>query len=243
MVRVYIVQVMSGACAMKTKTKHIGCEDMARQDDARNETGMGLLGFVALAMLLVLGACGTTSLTASWYDDSFKQRGTLADLLIIAVTKDQTVRRLYEDSFVGKLSGKDARAVQSYTLTDPDIEPEPEEIEAAVAEVKAKYVLITRHLGTDTKEHYQPPVRVPVYSDPYYSRMNRYYPLAYHEVYSPGYNYSVTTVSLESNIYEAATGDLVWSARSESVDPKMTKNYVEELVNVFVADLVSKGLL
>jgi hypothetical protein len=216
---------------------------MAREDDAKNETGIGFSGMVALAMLLVLSACGTTSLTASWYDDSFKQRESLSDILIIAVTKEETVRRLYEDSFVDKLSGNGSRALQSYRLSDPSIEPDPAEIEAAVAEAQAKYVLITRHIGTDTKEHYRPPVRVPVYADPYYSRMNRYYPMAYHEVYSPGYNYTVTTVSLESNIYEAATGGLVWSARSESVDPKMTKSYVNELVNVFASDLASKGLL
>jgi hypothetical protein len=198
---------------------------------------------VAVWALFLLNSCGTTKLTATWYDDSFKQRGGLEDILIIAVTKEETVRRLYEDGFVAELGKKDVSAVQSYSLTDPEIEPTRQEIEEAVAEAGAQYVLITRHLSTDTKQHYRPPERIPVYADPYYSRMNRYYPLAYHEVYSPGYNYTVTTVHLESNIYEAATGDLVWSARSQSVDPKMTKKFIDELISVFTADLSSQGLI
>lgn len=201
------------------------------------------LFILAVSALIFLGGCGTTKLTATWYDESFKQRGTLQDILVIALTEEETVRRLYEDGFVAKLGDKDVAAVQSYTLTDPQIEPTRQEIEEAVEEAGAQYVLITRHLSTDTKQHYRPPERIPIYADPYYSRMNRYYPLAYHEVYTPGYNYTVTTVHLESNIYEAATGDLVWSARSQSVDPTMTKKYIEELISVFTGDLSAQGLI
>jgi hypothetical protein len=202
-----------------------------------------ILMIISVSSLALLVSCASSRLTASWYDDSFQQKKILDDVLVIAVVKEETVRRLYEDSFVEKLASKDTRAIASYSLAQPDIQPEEEAIIAAIKEAGAQSVLITRHLGTDTKQHYRPPERYTVFADPYYGRMSGYYPMAHREVYSPGYDVTVTTVSLEANLYDVKTGKLVWSARSESVDPKMTKKFLDELVAVFTSDLKSKDLL
>ena len=197
---------------------------------------------VALVVSLLLFSCASTSLTASWHDSAYSGEERLHDVLVIAVTEEETVRRLYEDGFVTELAKSEVRAFPSYNLTIPDIKPTEAAVRAAVDAANASFVLITRHLGTDTKQYYQPPE--PIYVDPYYSRYNRYYPLAYREAhYRPGYTYNVTTVSLESNLYDAETEKLIWSARSKSVDPKMTKEYLDELVSTFGGDLKQKGLL
>ncbi len=67
--------------------------------------------------------------------------------------------------------------------------------------------------------------------------------MAYGEVYSPGYTVKVTTISLESNLYDTSSGNLVWSTRSESINPSMTKKYVDELVKLFTGDLKKANLL
>lgn len=199
---------------------------------------------VLLSMLvLTISSCGTTNLTATWHDASYGGKKVLDDVLVIGLTKDDTIRRLYEDGFVEKLASENVRAIASYTLSQPDIKPEKEAIMAAVKESGAKSILITRHLGTDTKDHYRPPQRTTLYADPYYSRYNSYYPMAYREVYSPGYTVSVTTVSLEANLYDVGTEKLVWSVRSESVNPKMTKKFVDELVTILTKDLVKNNLM
>lgn len=191
---------------------------------------------------LLLTSCATTSLTTSWHDAQFSGSATFDDVLIIGVSEDETLRRLYEDGFVAKLAESDLRAVPSYTLDIPDIKPTRAAVAAAVDAAKARYVLMTRHVNTDTKQHYRPPE--PVYVDPYYSRMDRYYPLAYREAYyRPGYTYSVTTVLLESNLYDVETQKLVWSAQSKSVDPAMTQKYLDELISIFAQDLKKSGFL
>lgn len=201
-----------------------------------------VLVFLSLLLLLTT-SCGTTSLTATWHDESYGGEKVLGDVLVIGITKDDTIRRLYEDGFVEKLASENIRAIASYTLSQPDIKPDKEAIMAAVEESGAKAILVTRYLGTDTKDHYRPPQRATVYADPYYSRYHRYYPMAYREVYSPGYTVSVTTVSLEANLYDVETEKLVWSVRSESINPKMTKKYVDELVTIFTKDLVKNNLM
>ncbi|MEJ2057263.1 MAG: hypothetical protein P8X39_05430 [Desulfofustis sp.] len=194
-------------------------------------------------LLLLLSSCATTNLTTSWHDAAFTaQNNTIDDVLVIGLTKEETLRRLYEDGFAAKFGEVGVRAYPSYTLNIADIKPTRKAVAAAVAAADARYVLITRHVSTDTKQHYRPPE--PVYVDPYYSRMDRYYPLVYREAYyRPGYSYSVTTVLLESNLYDAATGKLIWSAQSRSVDPAMTQKYLDELIGVFAQDLEKSGLL
>lgn len=195
-----------------------------------------------LTVPLLLCACASTSLTSAWHDQSYAGNNSLRDVLVIAVTEEETSRRLYEDGFVAKLSESGVRGIPSYSLQVSDIEPTKQAVQTAVAMADARYVLITRHLSTDKKQHYSPPE--PIYVDPYYSRMHRYYPLAYREVrYRPGYTYTVTTVSIESNLYDAQTEKLIWSAQSKSVNPNMSKSFFDGLVDVFTKDLKEKKLL
>jgi hypothetical protein len=205
------------------------------------------LKFISLAWLVglvLLYGCATTNLTTTWHDPAYSGSKRVQDVLIIAVTREETVRRIYEDRFAAELAKDNIRAVQSYTLKNSKLEPDRKAVEEAVREAGARSVLITRHISTDTRQHYRPPERISMYADPYYSRMNRYYPLAYREVhYTPGYNYSVTTVNLEANLYDAETEKLIWSAQSKSVDPQMTKKYIDGLVQTFAKDLKEKSLL
>ena len=216
-----------------------------RQGDAMGNLRkyLSLYGwFLFLPAAILLSSCATTSLTTTWHDQSYANNSSLQDVLVIAVTEEETSRRLYEDGFVAKLAESGVRGIPSYSLQISDIQPTKQAVQTAVAMADARFVLITRHLGTDKKQHYRPPQ--PIYVDPYYSRMYRYYPMAYREVhYSPGYNYTVTTVSIESNLYDAQTEKLIWSAQSQSVDPKMSKSYFDSLVNVFAKDLQDKKLL
>ena len=194
-----------------------------------------------LAVMFLLTSCASTSLTTTWHDQSYSGNNSLNDVLVIAVTEEETVRRLYEDGFVTKFAESGVRGIPSYSLQISDIEPTTQAVQTAVSMAQARYVLITRHLSTDKKQHYRPPE--PIYVDPYYSGMYRYYPMAYREVrYSPGYTYTVTTVSVESNLYDAQTEKLIWSAQSKSVDPKMSKSFFDGLVNVFAKDLQDKKL-
>lgn len=200
-----------------------------------------LMSYLFFPVLLLLSSCATTSLTTTWHDAQYSGQNTLQDVLIIGVIKEETIRRLYEDSFAAKFAESNIQAIPSYSLQNSDIKPTRESIDRAIAESGAQFVLITRHLGTDRKEHYRPPE--PVYTDPFYSRYHNYHPFAYRQMYTPGYTYTVTTVSLEANLYDARTEKLVWSARSQSVDPKMSSKYLDDLISVFSRDMIEKGLL
>ena len=169
-----------------------------------------------MSISLLLSSCASSSLTATWYDNSYTNTNSLPYVLVTALTEEETSRRLYEDGFVAQFSESGVRGIPGYSLQKSDIESAKQAVQTAVAMADARYVLITRHFGTDKNQHYSPPE--PIYVDPYYSRMHCCYPLAYREVlYRPGYTYMVTTVSIESNVYDAKTEKLIWSVQSKPV--------------------------
>lgn len=199
--------------------------------------------FALSLFALFLFSCASSSLVATWHDENYSGVSVLDNVLIIAVTKDETIKRLYEDTFVEKLTESGIKARPSYKLINSDIKPDRDSMQEAINESGAKALLVTRYLGTNAKEHYRPPQRTMFRSDPYYSRFDRYYPMAYREVYTPGYTVTVTTVSLESNLYDVETGKLIWSVRSETVNPSMSQKYVNELVNICIKDLKKNNLI
>ncbi len=202
-----------------------------------------ILGVVAACLSLFLTSCATSRLTAAWHDQRFAGKHVLQDVLIVAVTGDETIRRLYEDEFVAALSTEGVKGIASYSRFRPDVQPTEENIAAAALDAGARSVILTTYLGTDTREHYHPPQRTLLFANPYYRRAHGYYPMAFREVYTPGYRVKVTTISFESKVYETGSGSLVWATRSESISPSMTEKNVDELVKLFIADLKRSGLL
>jgi len=207
-----------------------------------NKSRIRRLAWAVSMMLLAaaIGGCATSKVTENWHDPSYSGSQILDNVLIIGISKNETMRRLYEDSFVEKVveAGNDAHP--SYTLSNPAIDPNKKAVEAAVREAGAGSVLITRHISTDSKEYYRPSTRSSFYADRGYMSMSSYYPMAYQEM---GYTTTVDTVVVEAVLYDVKTEKLVWSARSKSVNPPDSKKYVDELVNIFTTDLKKNGLL
>ena len=202
-----------------------------------------VLGVVAACLPLLLSACGTSRLTAAWHDQQFAGKHRLQDVLVVAVTGDDTLRRLFEDAFVAALSKEGVKGLASYARSGADMQSGEAGLVAAAREAGARTVLLTTYLGTEKREQYRPPQRTIIFPGFYYRRFHGYYPFAYREVYSPGYRVEVTTISFESKVYETQSGSLVWSTRSESISPSMTEKNVAGLVKLFIADLRKSGLL
>jgi hypothetical protein len=195
------------------------------------------------SLFFLTGCGGKTGLSDAWFDDSYQNRKIMDRILVIAVVKNQDARKAYEDRFVEKLGSFENYAVASHTLSKPDIKPTKEALLAALREAGAQSVYLTRHLGTETEQVYHKPMPTGVYEDTQEMNLHGFYPNVYREVYTPGYYTDETTVTLESRLYDVETAELIWRARSESVNPELNKRYINDLVDIFTADLQEKELL
>jgi hypothetical protein len=188
------------------------------------------LAFTAFA----ISNCATGPI-AEWQDESFS--GPIDNILVIGASDQQTNRRLFEDTFVGELAARNVKAISSYRLMPIDQVVSRESVEAAIEGQKVDLVLVTRLLGVEQVQAYRPPSHYPYYRNysSYYSHGRQYSGPAYYESYK--------VLTLESNLYDTASQQLVWSMQSENFDPSTPAQVIEEQIGLTIDILVERGLI
>jgi hypothetical protein len=185
--------------------------------------------------LLVLSACATKRPAMEWRDEGFS--GALDNILIIAAIERSTRRRVYEDEFVEALETLNVESTPSYELMTSSLTVSPQTVEAAIKNQDIDAVLVTRLLGVKEEEDYQPPT----YYD-HHRSYHRYYMHAL-ENDNRGYYRRFKVLTLETNIYDAATKELVWSMQSESIERSVPRNLIEEQIALTIRTLQARGLI
>jgi hypothetical protein len=189
-----------------------------------------------VAAAALLSSCATTTLTSRWRDRAFE--GSFQSVLVVAIADSEHHRRLFEDEFVRQLEqrGIDARA--SFRVLPRGQVPEQAQLEEAVRRLGLDAMLATHMLDVSREYVYHPPVAY--YDYPYYYR---HWGSFVEYTYQPGYYTAHTSVTLETNLYAAADGRLVWSGQTETFDPITPEEVVTTLCGVVLGELQAQGLL
>lgn len=198
--------------------------------------------FLLFLCFLLLSSCSSSKILSSWSDTTLTpyRAGTI---LIVGVAKDETKRRIYEDTFADSLKEAGITAIPSYTVSKQSIQPNEKSLRAILAKTKSTSVLITHMIGHDEKAFYQPGAAMIGSNRFYNSGLYGYYPFVYNSIWNTGSFITTTTVILETTIYDVQSEKRIWMARSESIDPVMTRKYYQELTDLFLRDLKKKNLL
>lgn len=191
--------------------------------------------FALAAVALALAACASTRPVHEWRNEAFA--GSVDKILVIAAIKRSTQRRVFEDEFVGALSARGVTAVAGYTLITSSADLTREQVENAIRGQDIDAVLVTRLLGVEDVEVYEPPMRLD-HRRSYYG----YYSHAMTEI-GPGYYRRYRVLTLETNLYDTASGELVWSMQSETVEPSTPRPVIEEQIKLTIDKLHAQGIL
>jgi hypothetical protein len=150
-----------------------------------------------------------------------------------------------EQHLVDDLKGRGMDAISSYKQYGPKAFDSMNESEA-VEKIRDSGVdaVITIVLLDKLKERNYVPGQVSytpytVYGNRwwgYYSTLNR-------RVYSPGYYVTNTEYFWESNLYDAASKELIYSVQTKSFDPASTESLAHEYGKMIVGDMVKNGVL
>jgi hypothetical protein len=184
---------------------------------------------------LMLSACATKRPVMEWQDEGFTD--ALDNILIIAAIERSTRRRVYEDEFVEALAALNVDATPSYELMTTSMTISRETVAAAIKGQDIDAVLVTRLLGVKEEEVYHPPT----YYD-HHSSYHRYYTHALKSD-NRAYYRRFKVLTLETNIYDATTKELVWSMQSESIEPSTPRNLIEEQIALTIQTLQARGLI
>ena len=186
---------------------------------------------------LIVSCASSTKMTNTFVDTGFQGK-PVSDVLVIAVTDRDALRRSFEGKFVAQLKAAGIEAVSSANVIaiPPSRELEKDMILKAVEEYKNDAVMITRLIGVEEREVYTPPAR-PSYG--YYGDYRHFHAYA-HE---PGHYRTHTLIRLATNLYDVKTERLMWSGESESLNPDSDKQLIDQVIKLIVSDLLKKGLL
>jgi hypothetical protein len=189
-----------------------------------------LLISVVLAALM---ACATTQLKASWKDPAFTGP-PLKKLLVIGAFKSDLNRRLFEDAFVGALSG----AVASYPTLPESGAISNERVQQGVERTGADAVLVTRLMRVRRDVHVTPSHMAPGF---YGTGFRGWYGGAY--AVSPADVSVYDVLTIESTLWNMRTDKPVWSGSSEVTAPSNMAESSKELAAVLIAKMKADGVI
>jgi len=207
-----------------------------------------------LAGAFLVSACSATVLSGSWSDPSYAG-GPVRKVMVIGVTDNDLVRRMFEDEFTRQFKDRGVTARSSYTMFTYAQLKDRQAVEAKVREQGIDKVLVSRLVkkrtedvtspgyvrgSSDERGYYGPSSR---YRDTRYRNWYSDYSTTYDVVYQPATTYQVEVATIESNLYDLAGGQPVWSAVLETELGGNRDEVVKSFVDVVVKDLKVKGFL
>ncbi|MDD3352572.1 hypothetical protein [Zoogloea sp.] len=165
-------------------------------------------------------------------------------LAIFVAVNDDNLRRMAENRVVQSLP-PGSSATASYTLElNPTLEAGT--VRSRLTAAGFDGALVARLVSVD-KSITRVPAQTHFAPDPMFRRFGpRYGPFYsfYPYVYTtPAYTVENTTVVVETSLYRLPEGKPIWSAVSESVNPRSSAQVVDELIKLVGGKLADEGLL
>ena len=200
-----------------------------------------------LGTAVMLASCANTKISQSWVEPDNKK--SYNDILIIGIAESEQNRRAYESYFVEALREKGTEAEASYKLIKSDQKIDRKTVAKAIEGMEIDGVIITHMTAVDEETIYRPgmgysAVGYGAYGyGGYGGGMYGYYPHVNSYVHSPGYYTTHETYTLETNLYDVVTEELVWSARSRTFSPESVDEVIVDLTKLLIKDLEEKNLI
>ncbi len=197
-------------------------------------TGPRTAMFIA-GLAVIVSACASTTLDMTWRDPTYEGR-PFATILVVGSADSSDNRRIFEDILVSELKGRGVEAVASHTLIPGVGDVTRDKVVEAVKTSGADSVLSTRLVGIETKA-----AQVPVPSPGAGSMdLYRYYaPMEPQTTVRQDYQ----VANLESNLFDAGTGKMVWWGRSQTFPTTNIGRMSRELGQNVIKALKSAKLL
>ena len=194
------------------------------------------------ALMALLWACASTTLTNAWKDPSYKG-GAFRMLLVVGATESSTNRRIFESEFAGALGAAGVQAVASYTSIPQDGKIDEAALKAAVRKQGLDGVVITRLVRIDKKTVVTPGYASGVPAVGYRNSLYGYYNVAWSPYAIAPQVREYESVVLETSLWNAADEKLVWTATTETFAPSNMKSATADFAKVMIAELRARKLL
>ena len=204
---------------------------------------------VKVAGLLLVAAmmcsCASVSLDDTWRNPAIRAP-QLKRVLVVSITKKDSSRKIYEDMLANELSRHGVTAITGYTLIPENGKAKWSDLERAMQKSAAQAVLTLQTTKMEQKTTVQPGY-VTSYPGMWYPEVFPSWDL--YGYYGSMANYGPTYIStydiatIQVNLFDAASGKLIWAATLKSSEPENVTTVGKDLAQKVVEALVKEGLI
>lgn len=197
--------------------------------------------FVLSAALLLLAGCTSTSQMVSQQANPAYVGKSFKNVMVVAVTADEIVRRTYEDRMVALLAKRGVKGIPSYSAVSKRGKVDEAALRQAVAGSGADAVLITRATRSErTKTNIAGGTIAMGYGGGYYGFYSGYWEAVTigPQTVVSGPTWTIT----ETRLFDEKTGAVAWTGimdtkESGDLNAAMTQ-YIEVVFDAMVHDRV-----
>jgi hypothetical protein len=205
---------------------------------------------LSLAFILsFLGCAPSLKVTSSWVNKDItpENRKTYKTIFISAIISKLEVRTEIENDLAAAVEKRRLVAIKSLDKFPPVTTgkaPTNEEVLEIVKNLGADAILTTSVVDKTSETRYVPGSGA-AYSPGFYGGFRGYYGGAY-GYYNPGYYTTDKIYFIETNLFDAATGAVLWSSQSQLTNPsgveKTAKYYTELMIKQMEKDGILKPI-
>src|SRR5687767_483952 len=160
-------------------------------------------------------------------------------VVAVVISRDESLRMSVEEAVARELTSRGFVGVAGYRSIPAELLEDGDKARGWFEKTGAAGVVVLRLLSVD-KEKVSSPV---VWSTTYYQSFSDYYATAWQTVIPIGPSREVTTIAVETLLFDVKNGGLVWGGVTEARDPKNLETYVAGLGAAVSEELQRVGLV
>ncbi|SNB46786.1 DUF4136 domain-containing protein [Geobacter sp. DSM 9736] len=217
------------------------------------------MAWVVLASLL-LTSCATISLVDSWRTPTpyGKRYGRV---LVTSLVPEAETRRVYDEIVAAELQRRGVEAVPAHNFFPGKARPNRQSLQKAVKQSQADALLMIQMVRVEQQTDVMPGY-MSIFPDPWYDRFTPrwgygpYHGYNYGSYYSPNYgSYGFSTyyeppsivhyevATMQANLFDAASGYLVWAGTMETMEPGRVVKIAKDMGKIISESLTREGLM
>lgn len=209
-----------------------------------------ILALIMLAAVVAaVSSCSPSMrITGNWINKEVLPGKKYKKVFLFPLTSDLNAKQTIENSQSVAARDCGLEVVKSSEILTPDFMKSKPSKEAVLNKIKATgcdAIFTSALIDSKADTRYVPGTTAyaPYPAFGYYGNFAGYYGMYDPFMYDPGYYVTDKTYFIESNLYDVASGAIVWSVQSEAYNPKNLKKFSDEYAILLVDKLQQEGLL
>jgi len=200
-----------------------------------------------LLLATILSGCTSQKITTSWINPEAGSKGPYESIFVMVMAQSNTASFDIEDRMAETFASRGRKSVVSSSVFPAQLSAAEsltrDQMAEAIKRTGCDAVFMIAVLDVLSVETYNPgtayyPMNYGMYGS-YYGYYSHYYP----QVYSPGYYSTDKTYYIETNFYDVASDQLLFSIQSEAYNPSSLDSWFREYTYQLTNELKSEGLI